>query len=444
MLKSWAADRYRAVALNAAAAAVAASSAASERRHAAVAPPADPSGASPASSDPPQSSSRDLRLDFFRGISLILIFIDHIPYNLLSYFTLQAVAFFDAAEVFIFISGFTAAFVYGRRLATRGIIYATAQVWRRAWQLYVAHVFLFVLFVAEVSYTAATFKNPMYTEEMRIASFLDEPYLAVIKALMLQFQPNLLDILPMYIVLLLIFPAVLLGLRRHWRLVLLASFAVYAAVQAFGINIPAYPTGVWFFNPLAWQFLFVSGAVLANRTVGRPGALPLAIPRSLYWASVVIFAVAVFVRLTWTIHSAWEPWPALFLKELWPADKTNLSPVRLVSFFALVVLVAAHVPRNARFLGTAPAQPLIACGRHSLEIFCLGILLSALGHFVLSEYGSGLPLQLAVNAGGIAIMIVTAKVMDWYREMERASALRPVPAAGGGGASGGGGDRTSR
>src|SRR5205823_14363078 len=126
-------------------------------------------------------TSRDLRLDFLRGVSLVFIFVDHIPENILSYFTLQAIAFFDAAEVFIFISGFTAALVYGRRLVTKGALYAAAQVLRRAWQLYIAHIFLFVLFIAEVSYTATAFKNPMYNEEMRVADFLDEPHIAVIK-----------------------------------------------------------------------------------------------------------------------------------------------------------------------------------------------------------------------------------------------------------------------
>ena len=182
---------------------------------------------------PEPSTQRDLRLDFFRGLSLILIFIDHIPSNVLSYFTLQSNTFFDAAEVFIFISGYTAALVYGRRLAAKGAIYATAQVWRRAWTLYVAHIFLFVLFIAEVSYTAATFQNPMYNDEMRVADFLDEPHVAIVQALLLRFQPAFLDILPMYIVLLLMFPAVLLGLRRHWLLVLAPSAALYLAVADF-------------------------------------------------------------------------------------------------------------------------------------------------------------------------------------------------------------------
>src|SRR5580704_19475007 len=70
---------------------------------------------------------RDLRLDFFRGLSLFFIFIDHIPNNVLSYGTLHTIAFSDAAEVFIFISGYTAALVYGQLLVRRGALVATVQ-----------------------------------------------------------------------------------------------------------------------------------------------------------------------------------------------------------------------------------------------------------------------------------------------------------------------------
>src|SRR6266481_4418872 len=366
--------------------------------------------------------SRDLRLDFFRGVALIFIFIDHIPENILSYFTLEAFGFFDAAEVFIFISGFTAALVYGRRLAEKGALYATAQVLRRAWQLYVAHVFLFVIFIAEVSYTATTFKNPMYNEEMRVADFLDEPHVAVVKALLLQFQPTFLDILPLYILMLVIFPVVLLGMQRHPLLVLLPSAILYVTVQMFGIAVPAYPEGhVWYFNPLAWQFLFVAGAVLGNSAwdEGFARVLKLAYP-----VAAVVFVAALAVKVSWTIHGVWETFPGLFLRELWPVNKNNLSPLRLVSFFALVLLVATLVPRQARFLGSAAARPLVLCGQQSLEIFCLSILLSALGHFILAEYDSAIAMQLAVNAAGIVAMFLTAGMIDWYKAMDRMPLLQ--------------------
>jgi hypothetical protein len=372
----------------------------------------------PLGPSPTASLSRDLRLDFFRGLALICIFIDHIPENYLNYFTLSAIGFSDAAEVFIFISGFTAAMVYGRAMAQRGVLWATVQVLRRAWQLYVAHIFLFMIFVAEVSYTVMTFNNPMYNEEMGVGDFLDHPHLAVIQALILQFQPTFLDILPLYIVMLLIFPAVLLGLRRFALAVLILSGLIYLDVQIFNIDVPAYPEGhIWTFNPLAWQFLFVAGAALGHDgPVGRRAARFL---RILVWPAAAIAAAALVVRLSWAFHGIWDGVPALFLRQLWPVNKGNLAPIRLVSFFALVVLVARWVSPQAQFLRSAAARPIVLCGAHSLEIFCLSILLSALGHFLLSEFASGVTIQVAVNAVGIAAMCLTAWMFDWYRVMQR-------------------------
>ncbi len=362
-------------------------------------------------------SARDLRLDFFRGLALILIFIDHITENILSYFTIQAVEFFDAAEVFIFISGYTAALVYGQTLASQGTLYATARILSRAWQLYVAHIFLFVIFVAEVSYTVTTFNNPMYNDEMRVGDFLEEPHIAIVKALLLQFQPTFLDILPLYILLLVIFPAVLLGLRRQPLIVLLPSSLLYLAVQATNVSVPAYPEGhVWYFNPLAWQFLFIAGAALGLTGGSRQwsrlarSALPLA---------VAIVAGGLVIKLSWTIHGVWDPFPGIFLKELWPVNKNNLSLVRLIPFFAAVAVVAAVVPVDWAALRSSAARPLVLCGQQSLEIFCLGILLSASGHFVLSEYDSAIGTQILVNLAGVFAMCLTARMLDWYKTMGR-------------------------
>jgi len=364
------------------------------------------------------STQRDLRLDFFRGVALICIFIDHIPENYLNYFTLSAVGFSDAAEVFIFVSGFTASLVYGRALAVRGVLFATVQVLRRAWQLYVAHIFLFVIFIAEVSYTVRAFNNPMYNEEMGVGDFLERPHIAVVQALILQFQPTFLDILPLYIVLLLTFPLVLLALRRNAWLALAPSAVVYAAVQIFGIDVPAYPAGnVWTFNPLAWQFLFVLGAVLGQTDPHRRGPSDLLLLA--YPLAIAVAAAALVIRLSWAFHGFDEHVPALFLRHLWPVNKSNLAPIRLISFLALFVLVARWIPPQARFLRTALARPVVLCGAHSLEIFCLSILLSALGHFLMSELAAGATMQVAVNIVGIGAMCLTAAMLDWYRAMQR-------------------------
>src|SRR6201998_1012571 len=157
----------------------------------------------------PVSGGRELRLDLFRGLALWLIFIDHLPQNLLTWLTIRNYGFSDATEIFIFISGYTAAFVYGRAMRDAGFVVATARILRRVWQIYVAHVFLFTIFLAEISYVATRFENPLYSEEMGIMDFLKEPDVTIIQALLLRFRPVNMDVLPLYIVLMLFLPLIL-------------------------------------------------------------------------------------------------------------------------------------------------------------------------------------------------------------------------------------------
>ena len=214
----------------------------------------------PAAASPLPSSGRDLRLDLFRGVALWLIFLDHIPQNVVNWFTIRNYGFSDATEIFIFISGYTAAFVYGRAMRERGFIVASARVLRRAWQIYVAHIFLFTIFMAEIAYVASTFENPLYAEEMNILDFLKQPDVTIFQALILKFKPVNMDVLPLYIMLLLFFPPMLWLLVQQPALALAGSALVYVVAWNLNWNLPAYPNGEWFFNPLAWQLLFVFGA----------------------------------------------------------------------------------------------------------------------------------------------------------------------------------------
>jgi len=368
--------------------------------------------------NPSSQNRRDLRLDFFRGLALFIIFIDHIPGNVLSHFTLRTIGFSDAAEVFIFISGYTAAMVFGQALRRRGMLFAAAQIYRRVWQLYVAHLFLFVIFMAEVSYTITRFNNPMYIDEMGIGSFLNEPYRAIVNALVLRFQPAFLDILPLYIVLLAAFPFILAALARSRWLVLVPATALYAATRIFSLSFHGYPHGfVWYFSPFAWQFLFVVGAMCGYaRVTGEPvlprGRWPIVV------ASVMAGAAAI-VSLSWALHNIWETFPGLFLDKLWPLTigKRDLAPLRLIDFVALAIVTVRVIPRDAAVFRSRAAWPIILCGQHSLQVFCLGILLSAMVHVAMTEFDDSVGTQIALNAAGMAAMIATAWLLDWYRHM---------------------------
>jgi hypothetical protein len=360
---------------------------------------------------------RDLRLDFFRGLALFCIFIDHLPDNLVAQFTLQSVMFGDAAEVFILISGYTAGMVYGRAMERQGFLLAAVRVGHRVWQLYVAHVFLFVIFMAMMAYTVEALNSSLYAEESQAADFLNDPGVAVVKALTLQFQPAYMDILPLYIALLIALPFALAGFRFRPWVVLIVSFGLWLAVQIDSrIALSAYPgpDRVWAFNPFGWQVLFFLGAWLGWR--GTRGALPWLDRRWLFRLAAGFALAAFVIRFSWTLHGLYHPIPALGSgKALWPfLSKEDLGLLRLASVLALALLVARLVPPRARFLAGRVAWPFVVCGRHSLHIFCLGILLAVMGHLVLNESFGRLLMQLAVSAVGIGIMTAVAALMDWF------------------------------
>jgi hypothetical protein len=373
------------------------------------------------------ASERDLRLDFFRGIALFSIFIDHVDWNgFLAQFTIRAIGLSDAAEVFILISGYTAGMVYGRAIERQGWLRAGMRIYHRVWQLYVAHVFLFMQFMATVAYRVDALNNAIYAEEFRAADFLREPGLAVIKALTLQFQPEFMDILPLYIVLLAALPFVLVGLRLWPAGMLAAAFGLWGAVQFNKhIALGAYPgpNEVWVFNPFGWQALFFLGVWSGWR--GSKGGMPWLTNRWLFRLVVAGALAGFLIRCSWTLHRLYSPFPALLGKELWPLmNKANLTPVRFANVLILALLVVHLIPARAAFLASRAAQPFIICGRHSLHIFCLGILLATIGRLVINEFLGGVLLQCAVVVTGIAIMIGTGALMDWFHAGQNRSESR--------------------
>jgi hypothetical protein len=372
---------------------------------------------------------RDLRLDFFRGLALFWIFIDHLPNNILAEFTVQSVMLSDAAEVFILISGYTAGMVYGRAMERQGFLIAGVRVYHRVWQLYVAHVFLFMMFMAMVAYTVGALNNSLYPEEFGAGNFLNEPGLAVVQALTLQFQPAFMNILPLYIVLLAVLPLVLAGFRSWPRVMLFASFALWLAVQFDKrIALAAYPgpDQVWFFNPFAWQALFLFGVWLGWR--GIHGEVSWLGRHWLFWLAAGLALAGFLIRFNWTLHGFYDPIPVpVSGKSLWLfLSKRDLGLLRFVNVLAVALLVGRLIHPQARFLASQAARPFVICGRNSLHIFCLGILLSVLGHLVLNEFFGGIPMQLAVSAAGVAIMIGVAALMEWFVAAQGASGGRAL------------------
>jgi hypothetical protein len=365
---------------------------------------------------PVLTTGRDLRLDLFRGVALWLIFLDHIPSNALSWITIRNYGFSDATEIFIFISGYTAAFVYGKAMEERGFVVSGARILRRVWQIYVAHVFLFTIYMAEISYVATSFENPLYAEEMNILDFLKQPDMTIVQALLLKFKPVNMDILPLYIVLLLLFPPILWLLLRRPTLALGISVALYVLAWQFGWNLPAYPEGSWYFNPFAWQLLFVFGAWCA---VGGAKRLAPVLRSPVTMAIAIAYIVFAFlIALSWYLPDQTSFVPHWLEDLIYPIDKTNLDVLRFAHFLALAVLTVRFVPRTWPLLNSWILRPAIVCGQHSLEIFCLGVFLAFAGHFALIEISGAFWMQVTISILGIVVMIATAALLSWYKELE--------------------------
>ena len=365
---------------------------------------------------PVVTSGRDLRLDLFRGIALWLIFLDHIPSNLVAWATIRNYGFSDATEIFVFVSGYTAAFVYGKEMHERGFVIAGARILKRAWQIYVAHVFLFAIYLAEISYVATSFENPLYAEEMNILDFLKQPDVTIIQALLLKFKPSNMDVLPLYIILLLLFPPTLWLLQFRSTLALAASVLLYVLTWVFGWNMPSYPTGHWYFNPFAWQLLFVFGAWCALGGAQRLSAV-LQSPVTLAIAlGYLLFGFV--ISLTWYLPGMSQYVPHWLEEVIYPIDKVNLDVLRFAHFLALAVVTVRFVPRDWPLLKTWWAWPPIVCGQHSLEIFCVGVFLSFAAHFAMVEVSGAFWLQAVVSLLGIVMMIAAAAMLTWYKRAE--------------------------
>ena len=384
----------------------------------------------------PAAGERELRLDLFRGMALWLIFIDHLPANILTWFTIRNYGFSDATEIFIFISGYTAAFVYGRAMLQAGFVVATARILRRVWQIYVAHVFLFTIFLAEISYVATRFENPLYTEEMGIMDFLKQPDVTIVQALLLRFRPVNMDVLPLYIVLMLFLPLILWLMKWRADVTLALSAALYAATWHFDLYLTAYPNGFWAFNPFAWQLLFVFGAWCAMGGAVRMSRI-LSSPVTM-WISFAYLLAAFCVTLTWYVPQLSHLMPRRIEQWMYPINKPDLDVLRFAHFLALAAITVRFLPKDWSGLKSPWLRPLILCGQHSLEIFCLGVFLAFAGHFVLAEVSGGAAMHTLVSISGILIMWGMAWLISWYKHSADKSASKTKSTVGNADMAGGG------
>jgi len=376
---------------------------------------------------------RDLRIDFFRGLALIFIFIDHIPDNSWGSMTLRNFGFSDASEVFVLLAGYSAGLAYWSAAERGDILEMLRRAGSRAREIYVWHLGVIFISALLLFMAARLFDNAAFLSNMAIGELATEPARIFAATLALIYQPNQMNILPMYVLLMLWLPFLLLLLKRSVALALALSFGLWLIAGMTGMNLPAHQRAEgWYFNPFAWQLLFTIGvavAVAVSVRMRRAGGADWVGLRTKIFA-----AAAVYIGFAFLVVAPWTQLPGLASTAIVPREmvapmsKSDLSAWRLVHVLALAYAAAMLVPANAQWLKSPWAKAVERCGCHSLEIFSLGTLLSLFGWIALTKMGSNQPMVLIVNVIGIAIMSLTAWQMSRRKEAGRAPRAPAVQA----------------
>lgn len=362
-------------------------------------------------------SQRDFRLDLFRGLANWLIFLGHIPDSVLAWFTTRNYGFSDGADLFVLISGYTATFVFGKMMMERGFVIGATRVLRRVWQLYVAHLLIFIFYLTAVHYLSHKFDDPHLMDQFNVTSLMNVPVETLLQGLLLKFKPLNLDVLPLYIVLMAAFPIFLWFMLRWRNAVMIGSIGLYLATRHYGWNFASYPAGVWYFNPLTWQLLFVFGAWLAlGGAAANRGLLQF---RSLYVLSIGFVLFALAITLAERIPELRQFVPDAIAETFIPNDKTNLAPYRVIHSVSLMFIVVSLIPVDWPGLKWPIFKPMIRCGQQSLPVFCVGLFLSFIAHFVLGFGSVGVVAQLLVGAAGLWIMTMVAYYRAWSKEVDK-------------------------
>lgn len=371
---------------------------------------------------------RDPRLDMFRGLALVMIFINHVPGTVYENFTNRNFGFSDAAEAFVFMSGMAAGLAYSGRFITANSwgTYWTAitRVWARARQLYFVHLTITLLALGIFAFAALQFGMWEMLDRNNVAQIFAHPVGAMIGIPTMMHQLGYLNILPLYIMLLLATPLLLvLGIR--WPVpVVIGSILLWAIAGQFRINLPNLPTqGGWFFNPFSWQLIFVIG-LLSGVAMKRGQRFVPQSPVLLVIAAAFVVFVLVWVKVkavgdTGLRTLGWFSGLGLPFYITW-FDKTFLALPRLLHALA-VFYVLGHLDIVRRFAGTAIAAPLRLLGRQGLAVFATGTVISMALQTVKTVTKPDPLLDGLMLGGGLVLLVGLAWALTKTAELKGAA-----------------------
>ena len=348
-------------------------------------------------------------IDFWRGYALISIFVNHIPGNFFERFQYRNLTLSDSAELFVFLAGWAMRLSIEnpkRPMSTGAVVY---KLWGRAFTIYVAQTFTTELAIFILAAGSVLLDAPFLLDWHNVGAIFHQPVEAHIGLALLTYQLGYFNILPLYVVLMIVAPFIAILYRAFPTVLLPMSLGLYLLTLQLGWNIPSWPVeGTWFFSPSAWQLIYVLGFLLAGKTtdLGAFARRHLSKIRVVAWPLLVGGVIIASTRYFPDLFQL----PSFSLFKIF--DKTFMSPDRVLSVLAIIAVggglftwIDAWLPRLARFLSMF--------GRNSLNVFCAGSVLSLCGQIVRFVYGGTIVIDLVLFIVGVSIMASIAWISEW-------------------------------
>jgi hypothetical protein len=362
--------------------------------------------------------ARDPRLDFFRGVGMIIILLAHIPTNPWADWIPARFGFSDATEIFVFCSGVASALAFGRAFESAGWLLGSGRILHRIWQVYRAHIGVFVATVAVLAGADLLAGSDRYLRhDLNLWPLLDAPGQRLLELVTLTYVPNYFDILPMYLVILALVPLVMAASRLGMLAVglLVAALWLLASFHWLDLTAETWSGRVWFFNPFSWQLLFFLGFAF-----GRGWLAPPAYDRRLMLAAAaaIVTAAPFSCQYGWVCFAGYgyAPWLGEVHQALAPViDKTHLGAFRVLHFLAIAYLAYILAGEGGRRLSGALVREASRVGRQTLPVFLSGLVLAqALGAGLDITGRSVLTVTIA-NLGGCALLMLVAATAEWFK-----------------------------
>ena len=319
-----------------------------------------------------------------------------------------------------------------RRHSSRAGSTGSTKVVLRIRDLYVAHVLVLIVGVAGLAVAASAFQNPVYFEHINLIPFNLDPAGAYRAPLYSSISPAISTSFPSICCCFCGCPLLIALMRIHGLLALSASALLWTACGLLRFNLPNYPGSYgWMFNPFAWQVLVHCSARLPRRAPTRQRNLP---PKF----KLAVLDCGRLCVMAFVVAAPWAQLPGLTMRGCagFPHGSQQAISFDLEDCAhrrAWLHSRASWYPPHANWLSRSWAKLVINCGQHSLPIFCLSVVLSLAGFVILVEGGHGFILQTAVNAGGIALLGLTAWTLAQAKRSRQAASvgsmapwLRPI------------------